>query len=103
MRSVRYSKTFNDQLVELLEFGEPIYGQRLVQEKQRLVFSTVETYLAQFPAAKRSEPSLGLTVYPISKSPFMILYDYDDTELRVHFVFHRSADLTELDPASAEW
>jgi hypothetical protein len=32
-----------------------------------------------------------------------VLYDFDDAEFRVHFVFHRHADLRDLDPASAEW
>ena len=103
MRSVRYSKTFNDQLVDLIAYGEVRFGRRLAAEKQHLVFSTAEHYLAGFPAAKRPNRSLGLTVYPIDKTPFVILYDYDDAELRVHFVFHKRADLTELDPASAEW
>ena len=44
---------------------------------------------------------LGLTVYPISKTPFVVLYDYDDAELRVHFLLPVRAD--RRDPASAEW
>jgi hypothetical protein len=32
-----------------------------------------------------------------------MLYDFDDTELRVHFIFHRHADLRDLDPGSVEW
>jgi plasmid stabilization system protein ParE len=103
MRAVRYSKTFNDQLVDLIEFGERRFGRRLAATKQQLVYSTAEHYLAYFPGVKRPDRSLGLTVYPIDKTPFVILYDYDDTELRVHFVFHKSADLADLDSASAEW
>jgi plasmid stabilization system protein ParE len=103
VRAVRYSKTFNDQLIELIEYGERHFGRRLAAAKQKLVYATTENYLAHFPAAKRPDSTLGLTIYPIDKTPFVILYDYDDAELRVHFVFHRRADLTELDPASAEW
>ena len=33
----------------------------------------------------------------------VVVYDHDDTELRLHFVFHQSADLRHLDPLSAEW
>ena len=103
MRSVRYSKTFNDQLSDLIAYGEKRFGRRVAAEKQHLVFSTAEHYLAHFPAAKQPDRALGLTIYPIGKTPFVILYDYDDAELRVHFVFHKNADLTDLDPASAEW
>jgi plasmid stabilization system protein ParE len=103
MRSVRYSKTFNDQLADLIEYGERRYGQAIAEAKQELVFSTVESYLSHFPGAKRADESLGLTVHSVPKTPFMILFDYDDTELRVHFVFYKSADMTELDPGSVEW
>jgi hypothetical protein len=67
------------------------------------VYATIEHVLAAFPAIKRSHPDLGLCVYPIARTPLVVLYDFDDSELRVHFVFHRHADLQDLDPTSVEW
>ena len=86
----------------LLAQGIPTFGSRVVSAKQDLVYDTVDQFLAAHPKAKRPDRRLKLRVYPISKTPF-VLYDFDDGELRVHFVFHRSADLSGLDPASAEW
>ena len=103
MRVVRYSKTFARAIDALLAQGEPKFGPAVVRSKRKLVRDTAEHYLAHFPAAKQPDHALGLTIYPIGKTPFVILYDYDDVGLRVHFVFHKNADLTELDPASAEW
>jgi hypothetical protein len=42
-------------------------------------------------------------VYPVTKTPFVVVYDYDDTELRVMFIFHARADLRSIDPVSVEW
>jgi hypothetical protein len=33
----------------------------------------------------------------------VVLYDYDDAELRVHFIVHKNASLDDLGPGSAEW
>ena len=103
MRRIRLSKTFTEHLHTLLEQGVPRFGARLVDEKRNLVYNLIEHYLAHFPAAKTADPRLGLTVYPVAKSPFVVLYDYDDAELRVHFIRPASADRRDLDPASAEW
>jgi hypothetical protein len=44
-----------------------------------------------------------LTVYRVAKTPFVVLYDYDDTELRVHFILPARADRRDLDASSVEW
>ena len=75
----------------------------MVDAKLAQVERTLEHFLAVHPDAKRADPHLGLHVYPISRTPFVVLYDFDDRELRVHFIFHRNADLRDLDPKSAEW
>ena len=46
---------------------------------------------------------LGLVVYPIARTPFFIVYDYDDVELRMYFAFLNGKPLDDIDPASAEW
>ena len=103
MRTVRLSKTALDQLNTLLAQGVRPFGVRVVAEKRDRVYDTIERFLAVHPAAKTPHPALGLRVYPIARTPFVVLYDFDDAELRVHFIFHRHADLRDLDPASAEW
>ena len=103
MRTVRYSKTALDQLNMLLAQGIPAFDSRVVSAKQDLVYDTVDQFLAAHPKTKRPHPTLKLRVYLISKTPFVVIYDFDDIELRVHFIVHRSADLSRLDPSSAEW
>ena len=103
MRTVRYSKTFAVAFDDLLAQGEPLFGPTIIRSRRQLVKYTVEQFLACHSGAKRPSAASGLTAYPVSRTPFVVLYDFDDVELRVHFIFHRSADLTDLDPASAEW
>lgn len=103
MRSVVYSITFNDQLNELLDMGEAKFGTRVVDAKKDLVYSTIRNILANNPAIKQPDPSLGLVVYPIHRTPFFILYDFDDTTLRVHFIFLKGKPLEAIDPAAVDW
>jgi plasmid stabilization system protein ParE len=103
MRRVKFSKTFLRQLNMLLAQGVPRFGPSLVAEKRDLVYRTINQFLAEHPGAKRPNRHLRLHVYLISKTPFVVLYDFDDDELRLHFVFHKSASLKSLDPKSAEW
>ena len=102
MRSFRLSRTFNDELVELLGQGLPRFGASVVADKQALVFDTIETYLVHFPA-RPVDPVLGLCACSVGKTPFVLLYDYDDIELRVHLVIHESADRTLIDLAAVVW
>lgn len=102
-RTVRFSKTFNDQLVELLDWGAQRFGERVAEDKRQRVYSTIEGLLVTFPAIKKRHPELGLVLYPITGTPFVVLYDYDEQELRVHFIMHAHADRADLDPASADW
>jgi plasmid stabilization system protein ParE len=105
MRTVRYSVTARDQLRDLLAAGVPRFGPKVVAEKRDRVYHTVDNVLAQFPATKRPHPTLNLIVYPINDTPFLVLYDFDDAELRVHFVLLKGAGsrLEGLDPALVEW
>jgi plasmid stabilization system protein ParE len=105
MRTVRYSVTARNQLRDLLTAGVPRFGAEVVAAKRNHVYATIDNFLARFPATKSPHPTLGLVIYPITDTPFLVLYDYDDAELRVHFVLLKGAGtrLEELDPASAEW
>jgi plasmid stabilization system protein ParE len=103
MRRVRLSRTFNEQLADLLDQGEQLFGERIANEKRAILFSLLRNQLAHFPAAKPKHPTLGLVTYPVSRTPFVVLYDFDDVEVRVHFVVHRRASLDDLDPGDVEW
>jgi hypothetical protein len=103
MRSVRFSRTFARAFDDLLAQGEMVFGAKVVRDKRQAVLSTVISFLALHPGVKRPHPQFGLVVYPISTTPFVVLYNFDDTELRAHFIFHKNASLDDLDPTSAEW
>ena len=102
MRAVRTSKTFDRQLVDLLDYGEPLFGEAVIADKRRTVYRTL-ALIAHYPALKAPNPHHGLRVYAIRRTPFLVLYEFDDDELRIHFIFHRHADLSELDPSAADW
>jgi plasmid stabilization system protein ParE len=103
MRAVRLSITFNDQLNELIAQGEDQFGIAVAEVKKQKVYSTIRSHLAHHPRTKKPHSRLGLVVYPVTDTPFVVLYDFDDAELRIHFVFHRHADLRDLDPKSVGW
>ena len=76
---------------------------RVVTEKRDRVFDTITVFLAAHPESKPLHPICKLRVYPVSRTPFVVLYDFDEHELRVHLICHSRADLTEIDPAEALW
>ena len=102
MRRVRLSQTFRDQLDELIAQGYPKFGERIVTEKRDLVLRTITEHLARHPRRPR-HPQHGMCVYAVSKTPFVLIYDFDDDELRVLLIFHGADDLRRLDPNAVEW
>ena len=102
MRSIRLSRTFNEELVALLEQGLPRFGARVVAEKRALVFRTIQHYLTEYPQ-RPADPDLGICAYAVTGTPFVILYDYDETELRIHLIIHGAADRAEIDLTRLEW
>ena len=102
MRQVRLSRTFRDQLDELIAQGYPKFGERVVTEKRNLVLNLISRHLAHHPRRPR-HPQHGMCVYPVAKTPFVLIYDFNDDELRVLFIFHGAADLRSLDPSTVEW
>jgi plasmid stabilization system protein ParE len=103
MRTVRLSKTFERQLTDLLDYGELRFGRAVAQASKARVERAIRDFLTVFPKAKVADSDLGLTRYPVTRTPFVLLYDFDDAELRVHFVFQEHVSLTDLDPSAAEW
>ena len=103
MRRVVRSRTYVTQLKDLLDQGIDRFGIAIVEQKLARIDQTLEIFLARHPRAKPPHPELGVRVYPIKSTPFVVLYDFDDTVLRVHFIFHQNASLDAIDPNAAEW
>ena len=102
MRRIRLSRTYQHELEELLEQGIPRFGLAVVEQKRDLVNDTIEQFLARHPR-RPVDPVLGIWSYPVTDAPFVLLYDFDDHELRIHLIIHESADRTLIDLATIEW
>lgn len=104
-RAVVYSKTFHNQLLDHLDRGEQRYGLHLAAEKRQILLDLIETTLARTPAIKRRHSKLGLVVYPVSRTPFIVIYDYDDREIQVMTCFLQGAGdrIEDFDPSTVEW
>lgn len=46
---------------------------------------------------------LDIWSYTVTGAPFVLLYDFDDTELRVHLIVHAAADRMLIDLLSVQW
>ena len=103
MRRVIRSRTYIAQLQVFIEQGIAAFGITTAGRTLARIDQTIDLHLVHFPASKTPDPVLGLIVCPISKTPFVVLYDYNDAELRVHFILPARADRRDLDPDSAEW
>jgi plasmid stabilization system protein ParE len=102
MRSVRLSKTYDDEFEVLLAQGLPRFGVRVIRAKRDLVERCIQDVLAHHPR-RPVDPELGLCVYPVGRTPFVLLYDYDDYELRIHLIIHGAMDRTSLDLSTVVW
>lgn len=103
MRSVRLSRTFADTLKAQLRFGAERYPNTLVEEKRGLVERTIFEVLRRHPGIGRMNEELGLRSFRVSRTPFILLYEFDDSELRIHMIVHVRADQSRIDPAKVEW
>lgn len=102
MRVLRYSKSFHIELAVLLAQGVNRFGHLVVAQKRALVIQTIENALANHPR-RPIDPVLGISAYHVHKTPFVLLYDYDDNELRVHLIIHANADRSFIDLSTVVW
>lgn len=102
MRDIRYSRSFYEELAVLLEQGIDRFGVRVVAQKRDAVFKSVSDFLVRYPV-RPVDPSVGICTYPVTGTPFVLLYDYDDAELRIHLVIHARADRSRLDLGRVDW
>ena len=102
-RSVRLSRTARELLQTMLAQGAEKFGINVADEKRRIVIDTLENYLAENPHRGLVDGRRKLRHFHVSKTPFVIVYEYDDTELRVLFIVHQRSDRRRLDPETVEW
>ncbi len=103
MRAVRYAQSAERALYKLLEQGAERFGVAVADEKRRLLLSCVRGYLAINPHHGLTTPGAPFRHYPVDDTPFVVIYEYDDAEIRVLFITHKRADRRKLDPRDLEW
>lgn len=105
LRRVVYARTFREQLARFIEQGERRYGARLAEEKEHLVLDFIDTTLARSPGLKPRHPALGLVFYPVSRTPFIVVYDHDDQEVRVMACLLQGAGerIDDFDAGTVDW
>jgi hypothetical protein len=103
MRRVFRSRTAIDGLQILLTQGLPKFGKRVIAEKKSLVDAAIDQYLAESPHRGLRDADRSFCYYPVSDTPFTVVYEYDETDLRILFIVHSRADRRRLDPADVEW
>lgn len=45
----------------------------------------------------------GICTYHVTKTPFVLLYDFDGSELRGHLIIHASMDRAAIDLSTVIW
>jgi plasmid stabilization system protein ParE len=102
MRRVVRSRTYVAQLKTFIERGTETFGFAVAQRTLARIDRTIEQHLVDFPK-RPIDGLLGLYVYQVTRTPFALIYDFDESELRVHFIVAARADRAKIDPAAAEW
>ena len=59
-------------------------------------------FLAHYPISQ-VDPVIGICAYQVRTTPIVVLYDYDDAELRIHMLIHAAADRTQVDLSAVVW
>src|SRR5438874_13135475 len=102
MRRVIRSRTYVAQLRTLLEHGAAVFGTAVAEQTLFRIDHVIEKHLAHFPK-KPIDEKLGLRVFAILRTPFVLIYDFDENELRIHFIIPMRTDRRNIDSMSAEW
>ena len=103
MRAVRFSRSAEDAFHMMLAQGAAKFGVDVAESKRQLLIDCVRTYLAEYPHHGLRTPGQSFRHYPVSKTPFVVVYEYDDAEVRVLFITHQRADRRRLDPRDVDW
>ncbi len=103
MRTVRYAQSAEASLRTLLAQGAAKFGVDVADEKRLLLRTCVSTYLAEYPHHGLRTPGQTFRHYPVADTPFTVVFDYDEVELRVLFIVHQRADRRQLDVRDVIW
>lgn len=102
MRRVVRSRTYVAQLKTFIAQGAETFGAAVAERTLAHIDHTIERHLARHPR-KPIDEQLGLYVYAVSRTPFVLIYDFDEEEIRMHFILPARADRTRIDPMSVDW
>ena len=102
MRRIRRSLSFAEAFENLLEQGLPVFGYEVIEDKRAKVEDTIRRFLVAHPV-RPVDPILGLFTYAVTDTPFVLLYDFDDAELRIHLIVHGRADRRIIDLSAVVW
>ena len=103
MRTVRYAQSAEAAFQTLLAQGAEKFGFDVADEKRRLLQTCVRNYLAEHPHHGLRTPGQSFRHYPVTDTPFTVVFEYDDIELRVLFLVHQRADRRRLKLSDVEW
>jgi plasmid stabilization system protein ParE len=87
-RIVRLSHTAREQLKVLLAQGVDKFGINVADQKSRILLETLETYLAENPHHGLVDRQLKLRHFHVFKTPFIVIFEYDDAVLSVVVIIH---------------
>ena len=103
MRHVQIAASARSFFQTMLEQGADKFGLAVAMEKERLVYQTLESQVAEDPHLGIYDQHLNLFTYHVSETPFVLVYEYDETDVRVLFIVHERADRRRLDTANVAW
>ena len=103
MRSLRLSNTFIDELHALLAAGISDYGAELVGKKYNKIYDVINDVLLPFPEGKRMNPELSVHAFPVSSTPFVVFYEFDDVEVRILSIWPSKSDIRQFDVRRIQW
>ena len=103
MRTVKTSLTARRQLKDILTEGVQKFGEDVADRTATRIDIAVHSLLCHFPDWFAKEAYRGLHTYAVPKTPVVVAYNFDEKELRVHFIFHQGQNREGWKPTDAQW
>jgi hypothetical protein len=103
MRTVRYARSAEAAFQILLAQGAAKFSVDVVDEKRLLLRTCVGNYLAEYPHHGLRTPGKTFRHYPVDNTPYTVVFDYDEVELRELFIVHQSADRRRPEVFDVQW
>jgi plasmid stabilization system protein ParE len=102
MRRIVRFRTYLAQLQVFVEQSAEAFGASVAERIVQRIDRAIEQALATYPRTS-IDADLGLYTYYVAKTPYTLIYHFDDVELRLHFIVPARADRRRIDPKAAEW